>query len=73
MKEFIGSGAKTYSYLLNDGCEDKKKAKGTKKCYIKKPSGEINMIALSSNSDKRMLSIDSVMPMEFLVLGRFSM
>ena len=50
-----------------------KKAKGTKKCYIKKLSREINLIALSSNSDKRMLSIDSVMPMGFLVLGRFSM
>ena len=30
MKEFIGSGAKTYSYLLNDGCEDKKKQKEQK-------------------------------------------
>ena len=31
MSKFVGLGAKTYSYLIDDGSEDKK-AKGTKKC-----------------------------------------
>ena len=36
MKEFLGLRAKTYSYLKDN--DDKiKKAKGTKKCVIKKP------------------------------------
>ena len=35
MKEFVGLRAKTYSYLIDDGSEDKK-AKGTKKCVIKR-------------------------------------
>ena len=35
MKEFVGLTAKTYSYLIDDGSEDKK-AKGTKKCVIKR-------------------------------------
>ena len=35
MIEFIGLRAETYSYLMNDGSEDKK-AKGAKKCVIKK-------------------------------------
>ena len=35
MKNFIGLVEKTYSYLIDDGSEDKK-AKGTKKCFIKK-------------------------------------
>ena len=35
MTKFVGLRAKTYSYLLNDGSEDKK-AKGRKKCVIKK-------------------------------------
>ena len=40
MRKFIGLGAKTYSYLIDDGGEDKK-AKGTKKCAIKgKPKCE---------------------------------
>ena len=34
-EEFVRLRAKTYSYLIDDGNEDKK-AKGTKKCYIKK-------------------------------------
>ena len=33
LTKFIGLGAKTYSYLIDDGSEDKK-AKGTKKCVI---------------------------------------
>ena len=35
MKEFVGLRAKTYSYLIDDGSEDKK-ARGTKKCVIKR-------------------------------------
>ena len=34
MTKFVGLTAKTYSYLIDDGGEDKK-AKGTKKCIIK--------------------------------------
>ena len=34
MTKFFGSIAKTYSYLIDYGSEDKK-AKGTKKCVIK--------------------------------------
>ena len=34
MPRFVGLKAKTYSYLLDDGREDKK-AKGTKNCVIK--------------------------------------
>ena len=35
MKEFVGLKAKSYSYLIDEGSEDKK-AKGTKKCVIKR-------------------------------------
>ena len=35
MTELVGLRAKTYSYLLDDGSEDKK-AKGTKKLHQKK-------------------------------------
>ena len=35
MIEFVGLRAKTYSYLIDDSSEDKK-AKGTKKCVIKR-------------------------------------
>ena len=35
MNEFLGLRAKTYSYLINDGSEGNK-AKGTKKCVIKR-------------------------------------
>ena len=33
--KFVGSRAKSYSCLIDDGSEDKK-AKGSKKCVIKK-------------------------------------
>ena len=33
LKEFIGSGAKAYSYVLNDGCEDKKSKRNKKVLY----------------------------------------
>ena len=35
MTEFIALRLKTYSYLTDD-CEEDKKAKGTKKCVIKR-------------------------------------
>ena len=35
IKEFVALRPKTYSYLTDD-CEEDKKAKGTKKCVIKK-------------------------------------
>ena len=35
MKKFVRLRAKAYSYLIDDGSEDKK-AKGTKRCVIKK-------------------------------------
>ena len=35
MTKFVGVRTKTYSYLISDGSEDKK-AKGTKKCVIKR-------------------------------------
>ena len=35
MTKFVGLRAKTSSYLTDDGSEDKK-AKGTKKCVIKR-------------------------------------
>ena len=35
MKEFVGLRAKIYSYLIDDG-SDNKKAKGTEKCVIKR-------------------------------------
>ena len=35
MKKFVGRRAKTYSYLIDDAIEEKK-AKGTKKCVIKR-------------------------------------
>ena len=35
MKEFVALRAKTYTYLMDDDSE-KKKAKGTKKCVIKR-------------------------------------
>ena len=35
MTKFVGSRVKTYSYLIDDGSEDKK-AKGTKMCVIKR-------------------------------------
>ena len=36
MTELVGLIPKTYSYLTNDGNNDKKKLKGTKKCVIKR-------------------------------------
>ena len=36
MTEFVGSGAKTYSYLIDDDSEIKKSAKSTTRCIIKR-------------------------------------
>ena len=35
MKKFVGLRAKTYSYLIDDGSEDRK-TKGTQKCFLKR-------------------------------------
>ena len=40
MTKFVGLRAKTYSYLKDDGSEDKK-AKGRKKCVMKKINSKI--------------------------------
>ena len=70
--EFAGCRAKTYSNL-KDNYDKNKKSKGTKKCVIKRKiifqeSGsekdniftvEVSKIALSSNDEKRMQSINS--------------
>ena len=34
--KFVGLRVKTYSYLIDDGIEDKKKQKAQKKCVIKR-------------------------------------
>ena len=39
--KFVGFKAKTYSYLIDDGREEKK-AKGTKKCVIKRKLKFVN-------------------------------
>ena len=88
--EFITLRSKTYSYLTDD-CKEDKKAKGTKKCVIKRMikfndykncllngevvlksqqrfkskghdvySENVNKIALSSNDDKRIVSLDKI-------------
>ena len=36
MQEFVGLRAKIYAYLMNDNDSEHKKAKGTKKCVIKR-------------------------------------
>ena len=88
MKEFCTHRAKTYAYLMDDDSE-KKKAKGTKKCMIKRRlmfenykdslcnnntilrsrlrfksnlhivyTEKANKIAISSNDDKRLQTIN---------------
>ena len=90
MKEFCALRAKTYAYLMDDDKESKK-AKGTKKCIIKRRlmfenykdslfnnktimrsrlrfksdhhnvyTEEVNKIALSSNDDKRLQTVDKI-------------
>ena len=41
MTKFVGLRKKSYSYLIDDGREDKK-AKGTKKCVIKRKRESLN-------------------------------
>ena len=64
MKEFIGLRPKCYSYLTDDGKIDKK-AKGTKKCVIKKEIMFNNYVEclketkkiLKNNKDLRVMHI----------------
>ena len=44
MKEFVKLGAKTYTYLIDDASEDKKKSKGQKVCRKKKSLRIINTV-----------------------------
>ena len=93
MKEFVALRAKTFAFLWeeDDQVKVKKKAKGTKKCVIKRNltfehyrkalfnniqvlqsqqrfksdrhnmhTEKINKIALSSNDDKRLQTIDGI-------------
>ena len=50
MTKFVGLTAKIYSYLIDDGNEDKKKAKGSKKCVIKRK--------LKFDNNKNCLEVD---------------
>ena len=90
MKVFVGVRSKTWAYLMDNNSENKK-AKGTKKCIIKKGimvknqkdcmfdnkiilksqqvfrsdhhnvyTVEINKIALISNDDKRLQTLDRI-------------
>ena len=87
--EFVALTPKTYSYVTDDDDKNVKKAKGTKKCVLKRTlkfndyknclfktilksqqrftseahciySEEINKIALSSNTDKRLQTFDRI-------------
>ena len=63
MTEFVGLRARTYSYLIDDGSENKKRKK-YKKVYYKKNLNlkkyvfieDINKIALTSNDNKRTIN-----------------
>ena len=88
--EFVALRPKTYSYLTDD-CKEDKKAKGTKKCVIKRElkfnnykdcllndkvvlksqqrfkserhdvyTENVNKIALSTNDDKRLITLDKI-------------
>ena len=88
--EFVALRLKNYSYLTND-CKEDKKAKGTKKCVIKRElkfnnyedcllndkvvlksqqrfkserhnvyTENVNKITLSSNHDKRLITLDKI-------------
>ena len=51
MKKFVGLRAKTYSYLIYDGSEDKK-AKDTRKCVIKKKQLKFEKLFRSNSAWK---------------------
>ena len=67
MTKFVGSRAKNYDYLKDDGCEDKK-AKSTKKCAIKRKLTFENYKLFRNNSTweqnksfrKNKIDIDSI-------------
>ena len=71
MTEFTALRSKSYTYLMEDGSEHKK-AKGIKKCIIKRAyvrfkcdylnvyTEEVDKIALSSNDDKRLQTFDGI-------------
>ena len=56
MTKFVGLRAKTFSYLIDDGSEDKK-AKGIKKCIIK---GKIKFENKINCLKKSEIDIDSL-------------
>ena len=68
MIKFVGLPAKTFSYLIDDGSEDKK-AKGTKKCVIKRKLKfenyrnclEANKLEIKTNYlEKNKINVDSI-------------
>ena len=65
MTEFARLRPKAYSYLIDNGRGDKK-AKGTKKCVLKRrhkfedSTEEVNMIGVSSNDDKRLHTFNGI-------------
>ena len=61
MAKLVGLRAKTYSYLI-DGCREDKKAKGTKKCVIKrkrKLENYRNCLEAANHLEKNQIDIDS--------------
>ena len=59
MKKFVGIRAKTYSYLIYDGSEDKK-AKGRKKCIIKRKIKYENYKNCLEVTEKNEVSVDTL-------------
>ena len=60
MTKFVGLREKTYSYLIDDSNEDKK-AKGTRKCVIKKNCLEATQLKNKKNClEKNKIDIDNI-------------
>ena len=57
--KFVGVRAKTYRYLIDDGNEDKK-AKGTKKCVMKRKLKFENYKSKVNYWEKNKINIDSL-------------